>query len=433
MASTEAVGRLRANLPTDLPEVRRYSLAFSCAFLLVFAVAASAWWMPDQWPALVSFTCVACAADAMRIRLGREMTFAVSLPVVLASGMVLAPAQAAFVGFLADVDKREWTGQIPVSRALFNRSQVGACALLSSAAFHALGGHPISWPGVLLPATFALLVDAVVNAASVAWPVARMHGTTPAEVVARMFEPGRVASVLRYLCTGLLAPLLATAWLAAGIFGLATCLVPIALAWFSFREAEALASAAEIVEQKNRALADALAGVAAERRDERLSIAGELHDDVLPTLFQVRLMGEVLSKDLEHGRLLDLEEDVKAVRASTEHAQSAIRVVVSNLRGSVLGPDGLAATLRLQARSLEAASHVRFGLDIEEVEASRVAHLAAYQVAREAMVNAARISATHNPVSCSSGCAPSPWGITISGYCSRMMKLFETAFSCSEM
>ena len=50
-----------------------------------------------------------------------------------------------------------------------------------------------------------------------------------------------------------------------------------------------------------------------------------------------------------------------------------------------------------------------------------------------AMVNAARISATPSAVSCSTGMAPNCAGTTTSGYCNRMVKLLDTAFSCSEM
>ena len=49
------------------------------------------------------------------------------------------------------------------------------------------------------------------------------------------------------------------------------------------------------------------------------------------------------------------------------------------------------------------------------------------------MVNAARIRATQSAVSCSTGMAPTFAGMMMCGYCSTMLKLFDTAFSCSEM
>jgi hypothetical protein len=51
----------------------------------------------------------------------------------------------------------------------------------------------------------------------------------------------------------------------------------------------------------------------------------------------------------------------------------------------------------------------------------------------KAIVNAARIMATHNALS-SRICATSiRAGMMISGYCTRIVKLLEIAFSCSEM
>ena len=51
----------------------------------------------------------------------------------------------------------------------------------------------------------------------------------------------------------------------------------------------------------------------------------------------------------------------------------------------------------------------------------------------KAIVNSARISATQSAVSWRTGTAPTFAGMTISGYWTRIVKLLDTAFSCSEM
>ena len=51
----------------------------------------------------------------------------------------------------------------------------------------------------------------------------------------------------------------------------------------------------------------------------------------------------------------------------------------------------------------------------------------------KAMVNAARISAIHSAASSRIDDAPAFDGMVISGYWTRIAKLFETAFNCSEM
>jgi signal transduction histidine kinase len=123
-----------------------------------------------------------------------------------------------------------------------------------------------------------------------------------------------------------------------------------------------------------------------------MAVAGELHDEVLPPLFKVHLMGQVLRQDLNSGRLLDLDEDLPELIAATELAQSAIRSLVGDLRHSSLGPGGLNATIELLASQLEAAGSPRIRLELNDVGGSHVTQLLLYQVAREALNNAARHS-----------------------------------------
>jgi signal transduction histidine kinase len=132
--------------------------------------------------------------------------------------------------------------------------------------------------------------------------------------------------------------------------------------------------------------------VAKERKDERLTLAGELHDEILPPLFQVHLMAQVLRQDLASGRLLDLDEDLPALLEATEMAQSATRSLVRDLRRSALGAQGLLPTIRLLAEQLESSGAPRIVLDLEEVGASANCELLIYQVVREALTNAARYS-----------------------------------------
>ena len=57
--------------------------------------------------------------------------------------------------------------------------------------------------------------------------------------------------------------------------------------------------AAKKIAAKDRALLTAAGQTLLERRDERIAVAGELHDEVLPPLFKVHLMGQVLRQDSE--------------------------------------------------------------------------------------------------------------------------------------
>jgi signal transduction histidine kinase len=172
----------------------------------------------------------------------------------------------------------------------------------------------------------------------------------------------------------------------------AAFLVPLGLARQVFLQGKSLEEADARIQAKDRALLEVADHTLDERRDERMAVAGELHDEVLPPLFKVHLMGQVLRQDLNSGRLLDLDEDIPELLAATEAAQEAIRCVVRDLRRSSLGPGGLNSTIELLAHQLEASGSPRFKLYLEDVGGSSVVQLLAYQVAREAMSNAARHS-----------------------------------------
>ena len=73
---------------------------------------------------------------------------------------------------------------------------------------------------------------------------------------------------------------------------------------------EAFGEANRAIAQKERALSLVVNRIADERRDERLTLAAGIHDEVLPPLYKVHLMGQVVKNDLASGRLLDLEADV---------------------------------------------------------------------------------------------------------------------------
>ncbi|MEP6973808.1 MAG: ATP-binding protein [Actinomycetota bacterium] len=296
------------------------------------------------------------------------------------------------MAFVAALDPREFRREVSVVRALYNRSQVAASVMLASAAFHAMGGNTKDWPEVLVIGLIVLSIDWAANTVLVMVPVALMSRLSTAEVVRRVHGDSPLEHALGYLCLGLLAVILGAVYGVARGWGLVAALIPLALARQVFMRGRRLEDAAKSLAAKDRALVSGAEQTLLERRDERMAVAGELHDEVLPPLFKVHLMGQVLRQDLNSGRLLDLDEDLPELIVATEAAQSAIRGLLRDLRQSSLGPGGLNATLELLARQLEVAGSPSIQLDLSEVGGSSVCQLLAYQVTREALNNAARHS-----------------------------------------
>ena len=215
---------------------------------------------------------------------------------------------------------------------------------------------------------------------------------SPSEGLSRLYFGSVSEFALIYVSFGLLSLMLAEIYESVGAWSLLVFVIPVLLARQAFVGNKRLANASRRLETQAEALRDVASAMADERREERLSLAAGLHDEVLPPLFKVHLMGQVLRQDLASGRLLALEEDVPALLGATEAASESMRILIRSLRDSPLGAGGLAETLKLLVRYMEAESNARITLSCEHVGATPLVQLLAYQVAREALRNALRHS-----------------------------------------
>ena len=345
---------------------------------------------------LAAWILLISAAGLIPVPSGRGVYLGLDLPLVLGAGFVFGPFTAGFLALLGVLDIRELKREIPFGRAIFNRAQVSLSAMLGSWAFHFTGGNLESLTAALLPGLVAILADALLNYSLVSayW---RIKSQRPWFQVIRDMRLGSASSfAVAYLCFGFLGVLVGAAYRGWGIAGVLAFTAPVALARQAFHERHMLERADRRIRDKDEALRDVETQILSERRDERMALAGELHDEVLPPLFKVHLMGQVLRQDLSSGRLLELDEDIPELLSATEAAQGAIRDLVRDLRRSQLGPGGLAETVRLLASQLEGAGSSRIALDLQPIQASHVTQLLAYQVVREALTNASR----HAKASC---------------------------------
>lgn len=339
---------------------------------------------------LAFWAAIVAAVDLIPVRVWGSVTVSMSFPVALAAGMIFSPAEAALIAFVGSFDPRELRGGISLAKSVFNRSQVAASVMAGSAAFHALNGGNMEWPGVMLPGLVALALDAGVNFLLVATAVAIEDRIAPRGVLLKMFGASPWHYLAGYMLLGLLALPLSAAFEIGGVWAVGLFLAPLVLAREMFRQTQQVLRATERIRQKDEALLGAAGEVVRERKDERLALAGELHDEVLPSLFKVHLMGQVLRQDLAAGRLLELDEDLPDLLVAADAAQRAVRDLLGDLRRSPLGAGGLIPTLRMLVDQLDSAGAPAVTLDIEEFESTPLAQLLAYQVIREALHNAAK-------------------------------------------
>lgn len=341
---------------------------------------------------LLVWALLAAAASLAPVPSGKGAWLAFDLPLVLGAGLVFGPLGAGLVGLVGACDIRELRRELSVSRAIFNRAQVALSGVAGAATFVALGGDLSAWPGAAILGLVALAVDCLVNYVLVAMSSSITFNRPFLDVIGEMHVGARKGFLLAYLSFGFLAVLVAEAYSLLGLAGLIAFAIPLLGSRQLFRHRNALAEADRLLGDRQHALREFQSKIADERKDERMAIAGEIHDEVLPPLFKIHLMGQVLKQDLSTGRLLNLDEDLPELLEATEIAQSTIRDLLGNLRRSSLGPGGLISTIRAVASQLESAGSPVFKLALADVAISRQAQLVLYQVAREAMSNAAKYS-----------------------------------------
>lgn len=344
----------------------------------------------DELLLLGVWALIVAAVDLAPVRVWGSVSVSMSFPVALAAGMVFPAAQAGLVAFVGSFDPRELRGDVSLAKSVFNRSQVAASVMAGSAVFHALGGDISAWPAVLLPGMAALVVDAVMNFAFVALAVGIEDRMAPRGVLSRMFGASPWHYLAGYLLLGILALPLATAFAVGGVWALLLFIAPLVLAREMFRQTQHVLRADERIREKDVALQGAAHDAVRERKDERLALAGELHDEVLPSLFKVHLLGQVLKQDLAAGRLLELDEDLPELLTATDAAQRAVRDLLGDLRRSPLGAGGLVPTIGVLVDQLRAAGGPPVSVEVGSLDCTPLAQLLAYQLVRECLHNTAK-------------------------------------------
>jgi signal transduction histidine kinase len=336
---------------------------------------------------LIPWVIAALVGDALAVRLTRSVALSASLPVTLAAAFVMEPAYVGLVGFLG-VWQLPGRSSANVGFALFNRTEVGLAAAAGAAAIHAVGVAAGQWPAIILATGIGLAVDGLVNV-GLMLPIIVLKGSRLQTALRDFVGSKPLTIAAAYLSALLAAPVLVLAWSGAGSWGLLAAMICVTLAGLASRTAQKQGEVETQLESARLMLRDGVRQVEEERRDERRNLAGELHDEVLPAMFKVHLMGEVIRRDLETGRLLDLDDDVRSLLTSTEYAQLSIRDVVGGLRQSAVGPRGLSAALRSYCDGLHLEA-TKVDLDVDEVQVDSLAQTVAYQVIREAVANAAK-------------------------------------------
>ncbi|MGZ8636067.1 MAG: sensor histidine kinase [Actinomycetota bacterium] len=339
---------------------------------------------------LLAWTAAVAVVGFAAVQTPAGPQLAIDMPVLLAAGYLLGPIPSGLIAFAGYVDLREFRGEIGWERAIFNRAQTSLSVMAAASVFAFFTGESGLWPEAALGALAAVGVDCLVNFGLVAGVMAINDRLRPRTSLSRLSLGPLLQFGLTYAAYGFVSLLLAEIYVSVGVWGVVLFATPLVLAHQALSTAQKLDGATQRLRVQGTALHEATDRVAEERRDERIAVAAGLHDDVLPPLVRVHLLGQVLRHELATGQLLALEDDLPALLQATDDASEAIRNQIRSLRTSTVGISGLARSLESLVRQLDFESPCACSAELDDVRGAPVVELLAYQIARECLRNAVR-------------------------------------------
>jgi len=311
-----------------------------------------------------------------------EITVTLDMSMLVAISLLYSPPVGMLIGVVAAIDIRELEGRVSFLRAVFNRAQIGLSVLAASFAFHSMAGSVQSTGRVVLGAVVAILAFHLTNIGLVlahSWLRTRTRNSLSAG--------GPLQFLITYLGYGILGLVLARLFTDVGAWSVVIFLIPIAVAREALLRAQRLKLLADQLQEKERQLEHNMGQIVEERRDERLRIGAELHDDVLQSLVRISQLAHFIRKEGTPGGQVGL--DAAEVVYVAEQAMRELRHVVADLRTSPLGRRGLIPTLKSLGKDMQLEWRVPVSIDASlNLSLTEEEQLLFYQVAKEAITNA---------------------------------------------
>jgi signal transduction histidine kinase len=310
-------------------------------------------------------------------------------PILLAVAILYEPFPAMVIAGLGAFDMREIKREIPLWRALFNRSQL----MLSAAAASAVVGlvrpdDPFSFPvGALAIAGGA--VAFVATNLGLTGVMVHLHLHLPLLRAFRSLIPEPAAGFwTSQILLASVGAASAAAYLNIEAF-VAAFLIPLLFARLSILGARAQQELSERVRKQQEALLEATERVFQERENERHRIAEEIHDGSLQLLAAASYGAGNANEFLKANRPDKAVEAMVGTGEAVDAAIKALRESLVDLRRSSVEQGGLMETVHRFADQVS----VLWGNEVEiegtiNNEPPIPVALAAFQILQEGLTNA---------------------------------------------
>ena len=329
--------------------------------------------------------------ELLAVPVWRGVQVGVGFPLLILVAILYPPGVAGLIALLGASDPREFKREVSILRALFNRCQVALSVMAASAVFGSLAvlseNHRSSAWLLLAAASLAAVADYVVNSTLVTVFVS-LRVDLPVLQVMRELRIGKLGDFLvSYMGLAVLGLALAVVFVDVGPWSVPAFLAPLLLARQVFFRSQALERAHKELQEREQVLKTLSNAMAEERADERLQIAGYLHDDLAQVLFRLSIQVDVARKLLEKNDIPAVRDQLEKVRDSKQETSDRIRALIRDLHRSPLGAKGLAEALESFTDEVGRDADVTYHRDIDEMPLPAPIALLIFHIAREAVMN----------------------------------------------
>ena len=352
---------------------------------------------PDDFrPVLLLWSLLIGLVELLAVPAWRGLQMGVGFPLLLMVAILYPPGVAGLIALLGASDPREFKREVSFLRAVFNRCQVALSVIAASALFHSFAylsheGRSPSWV-LLAAACLAAVADYIVNSTLVTVFVSMRVGVPIKQVMSEL-RVGKLSDFLiSYLGLGVLGLALAIVFVEVGPWSVPAFLAPLLLARQVFFRSQALEEAHKELQEREQVLKTLSNAMAEERADERLQIAGYLHDDLAQVLFRLSIQVDVTRKLLEKNDIPAVREQLEKIRESKQETSDRIRALIRDLHRSPLGARGLAEALESFTDEVARDADVAYHRDIDEMALPAPIALLIFHISREAVMNSLKHS-----------------------------------------
>jgi signal transduction histidine kinase len=328
------------------------------------------------------------AAEMLPVGLGYGTQVTMSFPLMLAVAILFDPFVAMAISGIATFDLREVRREIPLWRAMFNRSQAILATGAASAIIAINKGDIFAFPEGTIAISSGAMAAIMINLGLVSIMLSLHQGISVPSAVSLLVPRPVVGFWLTQFVLGCLGVATAAVYIRIQYYVVAF-LIPLLFARLSILGARAQQELSEKVQKQQQALLEATERVFQEREDERHRIAEEIHDSSLQMLAAATYGCQNATDLIAEGHSKDASEAIESVRGAVDGAIQALRSSLVDLRRTAVEQAGLMETIKnfVDQTSLLWSREIRIEGDVTHEPPIPVA-LAAFQILQEGLTNA---------------------------------------------